>query len=309
MKLHDERSADYVVSGKSPERTPGYDVLNTIVPDVLQEIRQTLIEQETAYQRESAEGEFYSLWSHSCRVGHLAFRIAQAEGANEDQALLAGLLHDTGKFAYGIYHQDDIPEEKHAVRFAERILTGTVYENWIPVINEAILSAYLKDEATSEIGRILHDADCLDKLGNTGVAQFFSKNALRRHFLDDDIITRVSVELTYAYHTPHTLKTSTGRLIARDRSSRSRRFYTELVKEWSEAGLGDFNIVEEDIAGIICILVVPAYCWCGGRLRIESDIRDAMKCRSAIVNYVCVECNCKDEFSFCLPNVKGLPNK
>lgn len=305
----EERGAEKTEPLQSRKGTSGLDALNSIAPDVLGEIRRTLIEQETAYQHESAEEPFSSLWAHSSRVGRIACHIAKAEGLEEGPALLAGLLHDTGKFAHGSHHEDDIPEEKNAVLFAEKVLSGTAYERWIPIIDDAILSTYLEGEATSDIGRVVYDADCLDKLGNMGVAQFIAKKALRRQFLDDDVMIRTSVELTYAYHAPDTLKTATGRSLARKRSARTRRFYTELLEEWTELGLGAFNIVEEDIAGIICILVVPCACSCGGRIQLESDIRDAVKCRSVVVRYLCTECNTESEFSFCLPNVKGLPQR
>jgi uncharacterized protein len=304
--------------GKGPEeigalrlKSPatGADALNAVSPEVLEEIRRTLVEQETAYHRESAEETFSSLWAHSSRVGRIALRIARKEGLEEGPALLAGLLHDLGKFAQGIYHEDDIPEERNAVRIAERILSGTAYERWIPVIGEAILSTYLEGEATSDIGRVVYDADCLDKLGNMGVAQFFTKKALRRQYLDDDVMIRISVELTYAHHAPDTLKTATGRSLARGRSLRTRRFYDELLEEWEELGVGAFNILEEEIAGIHCILVVPCACPCGGRLELESDILDSVKCRSVVVKVRCEECRKKIEFSFCLPNVKGLPRR
>jgi HD superfamily phosphodiesterase len=61
---------------------------------LLQEIRETLIGQETAYQHKSAEEEFASLWTHSSRVGRIAHHIAKAEGWDAEPCLLAGLLHD-----------------------------------------------------------------------------------------------------------------------------------------------------------------------------------------------------------------------
>ncbi len=288
---------------------PGPDALKSIAPEVIHAVRQTLIEQETAYQRESAGESFSSLWAHSVRVGRIAHRLARAEGCEKEPALLAGLLHDTGKFAHGIYHEDDIPEELNAVRFAERILSGTVHEKWIPIIKDAILSTYLEGQATGDIGRVVYDADNLDKLGNMGVAQFFAKKALRRQYLDESVLIRASIELTYAHHAPDTLKTATGRSLARERSIRTRRFYTELLEEWNELGLGALSILEEDIAGIVCLLVVPRACSCGGKLKIASDIRDAVKCRSVVVTYRCMECSFESEFSFCLPNVKGLPRR
>lgn len=287
----------------------GPDVLRSLAPGVLQEIRQTLIDQETAYQHKSAEEEFASLWTHSSRVGRIAHHVAKAEGWDAEPALLAGLLHDIGKFAHGRYHEDDVAEEEEAAQFTERILSNTVYEKWVPTINQAILSLYREEEDVSDLGRVVYDADRLDKLGYMGVAQFFAKNALRRHFLDDDMMIRASIELTYAHHAPDTLKTATGRALAEERSSRTRRFYTGLLEEWTKLGLGDFDIREEDIEGIACVLVVPRLCGCGGPLDLESDIRESVKCRSAVVRYRCAACVLESEFSFCLPNVKGLPRR
>jgi len=292
-----------------PAAASGGEALKLIDSAVLQEIRRTLTEQETAFQKNSPEESFSSLWSHSFRAGRIARRIAEAEGQEPEPALLAGLLHDTGKFAHGSYHEDDIPEERNAVEFVIRILAGTAYEKWIPIVNQAILSMYLEDEATSDIGRVVHDADNLDKLGCLGVGQFFAKNALRRRFLDDELMVRASIELTYSHHAPDTLKTATGRSLARERKLRTRRFYTDLLEEWAQLGLGAFDIVEEDIAGIVCLMVVPRACSCGGRLELQSDIRDAIKCRSVIVRYPCADCGKKSEYSFCLPNVKGLPRR
>jgi uncharacterized protein len=281
----------------------------SIAPDVLQEIRRTLIEQETAYQGQLDGEPFSSLWAHSSRSGRIARYLAEAEGLDQEPAYLAGLLHDTGKFAQGSYHEDDVPEERNAIAFVIRILEGTPYEKWIPAVNQAILSMYLEDEATSDLGRVVHDADNLDKLGCMGVAQFFSKNALRRRFLDDEILARVSIELTYAHHARETLKTATGRSLARERNIMTRRFYTELLDEWAQLGLGSFKILEEDISGVVCTLVVPDACLCGGGLNLETDIADAIKCRSLIVKYACADCGAESEYSFCLPKIKGLPQK
>jgi uncharacterized protein len=290
-------------------RVVGPGVFESLAPEVLLRIRRTLIDQETAYQSESGSGEYSSLWTHSSRVGRIAHRLAEAEGFDTEPALLAGLLHDIGKFADGVYHEDEIAEEEVAVRFAERFLSETAHEKWIGVISEAILSLYREDQEASDIGRVVYDADRLDKLGYMGVAQFFAKNALRRHFLDNDMMVRASIELTYATHAQDTLKTVTGRALAQERSSRTRRFYSGLLEEWEKLGLGTFNILEEDIEGIACVLVVPDACECGGRLKLESDIRESVKCRSAVVRHFCSSCGFDSEFSFCLPNVKGLPRR
>ena len=281
--------------------------IDTIAPEVAEEIRRRLIDQETAFQQKSAGKTFSSLWAHSCRVGQIARRIARMEGWDEELSLLSGLLHDVGKFAFGTHHDGDIPEERNAVRFLESLLSGTPYERWISEIRQAVLSTYLDGDPTNDLGRAVYDADCLDKLGNMGVVQFFVKKALRRSFLDNDMMIRTSIELTYAHHAPHILKTATGRSLALDRSLRTRRFYIELLEEWAELGLGEFTIVEEEIAGIECIFVAPTQCSCGGEVSLESDILDSVKCRSAFVTHRCDACGLEKTYSFCLPNINGLP--
>ena len=283
--------------------------LNAIADDVLNTIRQTLIDQETAYQQASSHEPVASIWAHSFRVARIAEHIAAAEGWPTQPALLAGLLHDSGKFVHGGYHDNGTPEEEHAVHFTIQVLTGTPYERWLPIITEAILCTYLEGEATNDIGQAVYDADCLDKLGAMGVAQFFAKRAIRRKFLNDEVLIRTSIELTYAHHAPDTLMTRTGRNLALFRRIRTHRFYADLLDEWKELGMGDYAIVEEEIAGIVCFFVVPAACTCGGKLELGSDIDDALKCRSAIVNYGCPVCGSERQFSFCLPRVSGLPIK
>lgn len=293
----------------SPSAALPIDAFPTIVPDVLRTIRHLLIDQETRYQRRSAAGDYASVWAHSARVACIARRIAELEGWAETPALLAGLLHDAGKFARGRYHANDTPEEDHAVQIVQEILTGTAYEKWLPTISEAIRASYLGGEPTSDIGKALYDADCLDKLGCLGVARFFTKNALRQRFLDDELVIRSSVELTYAHHAPSMLKTAAGRSMARRRGLKTQRFYRELLDEWREFGIGRFEIRQEDIAGVVCVLVVPGQCRCGAALVHEADILDTLKCRSAVVRYRCTGCGGERSFSFCLPILPGIPRR
>ena len=282
------------------------DILKTLKPVVVKKIRKTLVEQESAYQRKSANAEFSSLWAHSERVGRIAHHLAVKEGVDATASLLTGLLHDVGKFFDGKHHEDDVSEEEVAAGLAEHLLSGTVYEDLIPAIQEAVLSLYKEETSANEIGCVVYDADRLDKLGYMGVAQFFAKNALRRHFLDKDLILRASVELTYAYHAKDTLKTVAGRDLAVVRGEKTQSYYRGLLEEWETLGLGRFQICEEDIEGIVCVLVIPLSCGCGARFRVESDIRESVKCRSAVVQYECLQCRSQHEFSFCLPNIKGL---
>jgi len=282
----------------------GPDALGVIRDDVRERIRRRLVEDETAYQRKTQDAESSSLWAHSTRVAGIARHLAESEGIDETASLLAGLLHDIGKFAGGTYHEDETVEEQAAAEITGRLLSGTRYEGLIPVICEALLSLYHEGVADNAVGRVVYDADRLDKLGYMGVSNFFAKSALRRHFLDRELMIRTSIELTYAHHAGATLKTSTARECARLRAHRTRSFYAGLLEEMADFGLGTFSIREENIEGIMVVLVVPDLCHCGGLIRVESDIRDGVKCRSAVVQFRCPQCDQASEFSFCLPNVK-----
>jgi len=285
------------------------DLVETLGADLASSIRRCLVERETAYQRAAKDGQYASLWAHSLRVGQIARHLAEREGADPVSALLCGLLHDAGKFADGAYHRDGVAEEEAAAEAAARLLAGTVHEKRVEEVQRAVLSLYREDAEETELGRILYDADRLDKMGCMGVAQFFAKNALRRRFLDNDLLLRASVELTYAYCAPETLKTGAGRRLAVERAARTKWFYAELLSEWAAFGLGRFAVRHESIEGIECVLVVPETCECGGWVEVHSDIRESVKCRSAVVQYRCPACGSDREFSFCLPNVRGLPRR
>jgi len=270
-------------------------------------IKERLTADESRYQRDAGATTFASLWSHSARVAHFAHHLAIKEGLDPTAAILAALIHDAGKFFGGNYHQDEEPEEKKAVIVAQEILRGSPYESQLPIINDAILSLYRDDRNPSGIGAILYDADRLDKLGYIGIAQFFSKHSLRGKFLDNDLMKKVCIELTYAHHAPLTLKTTTARKLASRRSERVRSFFMGLLEEWREMELGDFSIHDADVEGIKLVLVVPDYCHCGAGLKISTDVKEGIKCRAAIVEYRCPGCHEVSEFSFCLPVLSNFP--
>ncbi len=274
--------------------------------EVLKGIEHRLVDDESRYQREQGTARFSSLWSHSVRVAHIAHRLARDEKLNASAAILAALFHDVGKFWGGVYHQDDVAEEERAVAAAREVLAGTCHEELLPVLGEAILSLYRDDVEPCGIGAVLYDADRLDKLGCTGIAQFFTKNALRGRFLNNGLLMQASIELTYAYHGPRTLKTETGRRLAKVRSTRVREFFLDLLGEWKEMDMGAFSLQEVDVEGITLILLMPDHCHCGSRVHVDTDIRESVKCRSAVVIYGCPRCDDKNEFSFCLPALPTL---
>ena len=139
-------------ASKSEMLTPTPNILRSLAPEVLDKIRRTLVSYETAYQHASGSAEFSSLWVHSTRVVRIAYYLAESEGMLSTAALLAGLLHDIGKFADGKYHEDGVAEEQTASEITQRLLAGTTYEVLVPLICEAILSLYREETTTSEVG-------------------------------------------------------------------------------------------------------------------------------------------------------------
>ncbi len=274
--------------------------------DLLERIRGVLVRDESRFQREQGTQEFSSLWSHSARVAAIAHTIASKEGVDATAAVLASLLHDAGKFSGGRYHEDDLAEEEAAVDLAGVVLAGTRHEDLIPEIEDAILSLYRDEEQIGRLGAVLYDADRIDKLGCAGIAQFFSRSALRGRFLDDALLVQASVELTYALHAERNLKTRTGRELAVPRGARVREYFDGLLEEWRELGLGSFRVERAEVEGIALLLVVPEACGCGEAHEIRTDVRDGVKCRSAVIEYVCPRCHDVRELSFCLPVLEKL---
>jgi hypothetical protein len=99
-----------------------------------------------------------------------------------EPALLAGLFHDTGKFAQGKYHDDNIAKEEKAVRFVERILAGTEYKKWIPTVSRAIVTMFQEEDATSGIGRRFTMPTALTSWGTWEWPSFFPKEPCGGNF-------------------------------------------------------------------------------------------------------------------------------
>jgi len=270
---------------------------------LLDRIRDTLVEDESRFQRDTGT-DLTSLWSHSARVAAIAHAIALKEGVDPTAAVLAALLHDAGKFHEGRYHEGDIAEEERAIDLARELLSGSPHEALLPEVESAILSLFR--DVDSGIGAVLHDADRIDKLGCAGIAQFFAKSALRGRFLGDDLLMQASVELTYALHADRTLRTRTGRELSVSRSARVRDYFDGLLEEWRELGMGSFRIDRADVEGITLLLVVPEACGCGSPYEIRTDIKEGVKCRSAVVEYACPRCGGTRGLSFCLPVLASL---
>ncbi|MBM3297408.1 MAG: HD domain-containing protein [Candidatus Aminicenantes bacterium] len=176
------------------------------------------------------------LWEHSRLVAGLARRLAGAEGTDGNEAYLAGLLHDAGKFAGGRYHDDDVPEERASAAAATNVLKKSGFgPRLIRRVGDALESLYREAEKRNRLADIVHDADFLAKSGRLGVAHFFIKSTLRGRDLARMVTESLSRELTYAAALPANMRTAAGRRLARSRAEETRRYFRGLLREIEEA--------------------------------------------------------------------------
>lgn len=106
------------------------------------------------------------LWGHTLRVTGTALDLAFEEGVDPAAAYLLGVLHDVAKLEEGMRAAS---HEVLGARFARRILTERLPARDVEQIQTAILK-----EGEGVLGRILHDADKLDKIGASGVLRRIS---------------------------------------------------------------------------------------------------------------------------------------
>ena len=111
--------------------------------------------------------------SHVVRVAVLAERIAAAEGAGADAAVLAALLHDAGHGVSDRAGTDD--HEERSARIAADLLRDRVPAPVLAEILDAISGRRFRKLALprERVGAVLDDADNLDALGHIGVARAF----------------------------------------------------------------------------------------------------------------------------------------
>jgi uncharacterized protein len=267
-------------------------------------LEERLVEDEARLPRDKRRS---SLFAHVVRVAAIARSLAsEITAASTEDAYLVALLHDAGKFLGGEYHRGEVPEEEYSARVASELLEGCGFDaEQSGRIQAAILDLYREVEDPGLLTAIVHDADNLDKLGPHGVANFFVKSGLRGRGLDLDLVTRLSVELTYARHAEDVMMTEAGARraapLARQTEAWVRAFLDSLAAE-----LG-WELVAETLPfqDLEIVAVRPRTCHCGGDVSCSVACEESIKCTVVVLEQRCEECVHTRSLRFCCPRIRA----
>ncbi len=108
------------------------------------------------------------LWGHTLRVAGAALALASESGVEPADAFLLAVFHDIGKF------EELRGGEKHEQVGAQLLreqLSGHYTPQTISLMTEAITK---RASSANRYGRLIHNADKLDKIGATGIARRLS---------------------------------------------------------------------------------------------------------------------------------------
>jgi putative nucleotidyltransferase with HDIG domain len=246
-----------------------------------------------------------TLFDHSLRVAALAERIAgSTPGVPPGIAYVAGLLHDVGKFCGGRYHVDDVPEEVHSAEAARELMSSLGFPTeQVEAVEGAILDLHRDDLEPGSLTQVVCDADSLDKLGPAGVASFFVKAGLRGRGLGLGVLSRLSIELTYARCAPRVMWTGAGRDLAAERAPRSEAFFLELIEVLRADGFCDLVVETVELDSIELVVVRPQCCGCGGELMRTVCEEKGLKCTEIHVTHGCRDCGDERSFRMCRPRL------
>ena len=284
-------------------------------PGLYASIEMALVEAEARFNHQSGQAPSEFLLEHTRRTAAIAHKIAAMEGVDSFLPTLVALYHDAGKFHEGAYHQDRMPEEEHAALLAEQMLTGFGLQ--LPEI-ASVLQALraLYDERLPCIGpgRIVQDADRLEKLGALGVGAFFTKAALRGRGLVDALVQTLSRELTYARVAPRSMFTQAGKKLALEQAPRTIAFFDNLLEQLESWGIASFErhtiVLDEDfrtrdgaiVRGMeVSIAMLRACPDCAGPLALTHRREQGVKCERFTARFQCAHCSYTSETSLCLP--------
>ncbi len=111
------------------------------------------------------------LWAHILRVTGLAVTLAEDADLDPALAYLVSICHDVAKLDES---RTSLPHEEAGAAFAGRVLHGHLPPETIATIQAAICKV---DDGL--LGRVLFDADKLDKIGAVGVVRRVSTGTSR----------------------------------------------------------------------------------------------------------------------------------
>ncbi len=128
-----------------------------------------------------------NLWAHILRVTGIGLALAEETNTDPVAVYALCLCHDVAKL-----DEDRIGEahEDLGAAFAGQALKGHLR----PALIEAIQAAILRED-DGDLGRLLHDADKLDKIGAAGIVRRLSAETEREGVSDE--LWRVSHDARY----------------------------------------------------------------------------------------------------------------
>lgn len=284
-------------------------------PGLHARIEQMLVASEARFNEQAQQSPSEFLLEHTRHTAAIAHTLALRERVDPLRPVLVALFHDAGKFHGGEYHKDDVPEEEHAARLAASLL-----EEWgveraeIEAVTSALRGLYDDRLHGGQAGRIVQDADRLDKLGALGVGAFFTKATLRGRGLVDALAHTLSRELTYALAAPRSMLTESSKTLARERSARTVSFFDDLLVELESCGIaafdrrtleieGNFHGVDGTPARTMQVTVVtPRACPdCEDAIALTHRLERGVKCETLKARLTCQACDYQREIAFCLP--------
>ena len=284
-------------------------------PRLIERIKQLIEDSERQFSQErekEKEAVDSFLWEHTIHVASIARKIALAEEMDATDAVIAALFHDSGKFFKGHYHDKEVPEEESAAEIAQKLLAEEgMNPSKIETITKAIKALYSETEPASKMTNALHDADFLAKFGYLGVANFFTKSALRGKTLYKALVSSLSKELTYAVALEMNMRTAAGKKMAEKKSAATLSFYHGLLEELREGGIAFFQIKEEIFPcpdnpskTFALLMAIPENCpECHNELTMDFASKAKTKCEQLTANINCVHCPNHYQVSFCLPEI------
>ena len=290
-------------------------VLESRFPGLHARIARTLVDSEARYNRRRQQQPSQFLLEHTQHTAAIAHTLATREGVDPLLPVVVALFHDAGKFHEGEYHRDDVPEEEHAAVLASALLAEYGMEAAeVEAVLQALRGLYDDRLHCGAAGRIVQDADRLDKLGALGVGAFFTKAALRGRGLVDALAQTLSRELTYALAAPRSMLTEAGRMLAREQSAKTVRFFDELLHEMEHCGIAAFErrnlVLEGDfrtrdgarVPTMQVTVVTPRACpECEAPIGLAHSRARGIKCETLKARLACRSCDYAREISFCLP--------